>query len=159
MFSQTDEKFMRMAVEAARQAIASGQTPFGACIVREGRVLACAHNVVWQQTDITAHGEINTIRLACRAAGTVDLSGCIIYSTTEPCPMCFSAIHWARISRIVFGASIADAQKAGFNELTISNELMKKEGGSQVVVEGGCLKEECVPLFAQWLAAGKSKVY
>jgi tRNA(Arg) A34 adenosine deaminase TadA len=109
--------------------------------------------------DITAHGEVNTIRAACRSAGTIDLSGSTIYSTTEPCPMCFSAIHWAKIKRIVYGASIADAEAAGFNELTISNDLMKKAGGSAVVVEGGCLREACVGLFAEWKAAGKARTY
>ncbi|MBF0122561.1 MAG: nucleoside deaminase [Candidatus Omnitrophica bacterium] len=159
MFNKDDEKFMRLAIEKTREGITQGQTPFGACIVKDGQVIACDHNVVWGTTDITAHGEIHTIREACAARGSIDLSGSTIYSTTEPCPMCFSAIHWARIQRIVYGASIADAQRAGFNELAISNVLMKKEGGSPVVVEGGCLVEECVALFEEWKNSGKAKVY
>ena len=150
---------MRLAIQKTREGISQGQTPFGACIVKEGKVLACEHNVVWATTDITAHGEIHTIREACRKAGAIDLSGCTIYSTTEPCPMCFSAIHWARITRIVYGASIADAQMAGFHELKISNDVMKREGDSPVVVEGGCLADECVLLFAEWKSSGKEKVY
>ncbi len=160
MFTKEDEKYMRLAIEATRTGIRSGQTPFGACIVTgDGKIAACGHNVVWATTDITAHGEVNTIRLACRALERIDLSGCTIYSTTEPCPMCFSAIHWAKIARIVYGASIADAQKAGFNELTISNHLMKKEGGSPVIVEGGCLQDDCVALFAEWKTAGHARLY
>jgi tRNA(Arg) A34 adenosine deaminase TadA len=155
-----DEKFMRMAIEKAREGIRTGQTPFGACIVSStGDVVACDHNVVWSTTDITAHGEVNTIRAACKARGSIDLSGCVIYSTTEPCPMCFSAIHWAKISRIVFGASIADARAAGFNELTISNTLMKDKGQSPVEVDGGCLREACVALFEEWKNAGKARTY
>lgn len=150
---------MRLAIEKTREGIREGQTPFGACIVKDGRVAACAHNVVWATTDITAHGEVHTIREACRNLAVIDLSGCTIYSTTEPCPMCFSAIHWARIARIVYGASIADAQRAGFHELAISNRLMKEQGNSSVVVDGGCLREDCVRLFAEWKDAGKAKVY
>lgn len=160
MQTAQDELFMRMAIAKAREGIACGQTPFGACIVTaQGKVAACAHNVVWLTTDITAHAEINAIRQACRDLNTIDLSGCTIYSTTEPCPMCFSAIHWAKIARIVFGASIKDAQDAGFNELTISNGLMKREGQSPVVIEEGCQRRECVELFDQWQKQGNARVY
>ncbi|MFH0753120.1 MAG: nucleoside deaminase [Candidatus Omnitrophota bacterium] len=160
MITEIDKKFMRLAMARTVAGIKAGQTPFGACIVTaDGRVAACEHNVVWEMTDITAHGEVTTIRAACQALGAIDLSGCTIYSTTEPCPMCFSAIHWARIRRIVYGASIADAQKAGFNELTIANTLMKQAGGSPVEIEGGCLREECVALFTQWKDAGQARLY
>ena len=151
---------MRLAIEKTREGIRAGQTPFGACIVSsDGRVIACDHNVVWATTDITAHGEVNTIRVACKALGSIDLSGSTIYSTTEPCPMCFSAIHWAKISRIVYGASIADAQAAGFNELTIANTLMKEKGQSPVQIDGGCLREVCVSLFEEWKNAGRARTY
>jgi tRNA(Arg) A34 adenosine deaminase TadA len=160
MITPTDEKYMRLAIDKTAAGIALGQTPFGACIVApDGKIVACEHNLVWHATDITAHGEVTTIRAACKALGVIDLSGCTIYSTTEPCPMCFCAIHWARIRRIVYGASIADAQAAGFNELTIANTLMKKEGGSPVEIEGGCLREDCVSLFAQWQASGQARLY
>ena len=151
---------MRMAIDKAREGIRAGQTPFGACIVSaDGNVIACGHNVVWATTDITAHGEVNTIRAACKALGSIDLSGTVIYSTTEPCPMCFSAIHWAKISRIVFGASIADARAAGFNELVIANTLMKDKGRSSVEVDGGCLREACRALFQEWKDSGMARAY
>ena len=151
---------MRMAIEKARAGVLAGQAPFGACIVSShGDVIACDHNGVWATTDITAHGEMNAIRAACKALGSVDLSGSIIYSTAEPCPMCFSAIHWARISRIVFGASIADARAAGFNELMVSNVLMKDKGQSPVEIDGGCLREACVALFEEWKNAGQARTY
>jgi len=160
MFSERDKQFMKMAIEKAREGIAAGQTPFGACIVTsDGKVASCGHNEVWASTDITAHGEVNALRLACQALGRVDLSGCTIYSTTEPCPMCFSAIHWAKIGRIVYGAAISDAQTAGFNELAISNDRMKQESGSPIMIEAGCLQKECVNLFAEWKKFGKAKLY
>ncbi len=160
MLTEIDEKYMRLAIVKTREGIRSGQTPFGACIVtRDGLVAACAHNVVWQTNDITAHGEMHTIRAACRQLRSIDLSGCTIYSTTEPCPMCFSAIHWARIGRIVFGASIADARAAGFNELGISNETMKREGLSSIMIDGGCLRGECADLFPEWKVFGQTREY
>ncbi len=161
---------MNLAIGKARAGIRKGQSPFGACIVRDAgkggtggagakpEVVACTHNTVWKDTDSTAHAEINAIRSACRKLKTVDLSGCTIYSTTEPCPMCFSAIHWAKIDKIVFGASIADAKKAGFSELSVSDAELKKKGKSPVAVEGGFMKEECKKLFVEWKKA-KGKAY
>jgi guanine deaminase len=115
--------------------------------------------VVWKTTDITMHAEMHAIRVACKKLKTIDLSGCTIYSTTEPCPMCFSAIHWAKIDKIVFGCRIVDAQKAGFNELTISNKKMKKEGKSKVKVVGDFLREENLKVFEEFNKSKKKKVY
>ena len=160
MMHPLDETFMRLAIAKTREGIRQGQTPFGACVVSpRGDMMACAHNVVWATTDITAHAEVHAIRLACRESGSVDLSGATIYATTEPCPMCFSAIHWARIGRIVYGASIADARLAGFNELPIANVLMKKEGQSSVVIDGGCLRAACLCLFDEWQKTGYARTY
>ena len=104
-----DEAWMRVAIRHAELGIAEGQTPFGACIVKPGRKISVAHNLVWQSCDPTAHAEICAIREASSALGTIDLTGCTIYSTCEPCPMCLAACHWARMTRLVYGASIADA--------------------------------------------------
>jgi tRNA(Arg) A34 adenosine deaminase TadA len=127
--------------------------------VLDGQVIACEHNVVWRTTDATAHAEVTAIRAACRAASSVKLAGATIYSTTEPCPMCFAAIHWAGIARIVYGASIADAQRGGFGELTISNVDMKRLGGSGVEIVPAVLASEAVKLFDEWLADPKRRVY
>ena len=151
--------FMSQAIAAAERGIQNGQTPFGACIVRDGRVVAAAHNNVWADNDITAHAEVCAIRQACRKLATVDLSGCTIYSTCEPCPMCFSAIHWARIGRIVFGAAVADAAAAGFSEMPISNEQMKSLGGAEMEIVGGLLREQCVALFERWNARPDRRAY
>ena len=154
-----DEDFMRLAIEKAREGIAEGQTPFGACIVKGGQVITCEHNRVWQTTDSTAHAEVVAIRSACEALGTIDLSGSVMYATCEPCPMCFSACHWARISRIVYGAEIEDALDAGFNELTIPNPEMKKLGNSPVELRQGVLREECAALFAEWTEKRLTRKY
>ena len=147
-------EWMRLSIATAREGMEAGQTPFGAVIVKAGELVVAAHNVVWRTTDITAHGEVNAIRLACQKLSTIDLKGCTIYSSTEPCPMCFSAIHWAGMDRIVFGAAIKDAQAAGFEELTISNEQMKKLGGSKVEIVGGVMAEEAVELFSEFVRRG-----
>lgn len=153
-----DEYFMRLAIRKAKEGIKKGQSPFGACIAKNGKVVVCEHNVVWKEGNPVMHAEVHAIRKACRKLKTIDLSGCVIYSTTEPCPMCFSAIHWASIGRIVFGASITDAKKAGFNELIISNETMKKLGKGKVKIESGVLRKECVELFDLW-KKHKGKAY
>jgi len=143
---------MRIAMEMAQRGVEAGQSPFGACIVdSEGNVVARAHNQVVQTTDITAHAEVQAIRAACQNLNSIDLSGCTIYSTCEPCPMCFAACHWARLDRIVYGADIGDALGAGFNELTISNFQMRELGGSQVVVDGGCLSAENEAAFRAYI--------
>ena len=151
---------MRIAMEMARRSVDSGQSPFGACVVNgSGRVVAQAHNEVVRNTDITAHAEIQAIRAACREVGSIDLSGCTIYSTCEPCPMCFAACHWARLDRVVFGATIEHAKEAGFNELTISNVLMRELGGSPVVVNGGCLSAENEAAFRAYIGLPNRVTY
>ena len=155
----TDEKFMRLAINKAKQGIKKGQTPFGACIVKEGEIISCTHNVVWKNNDITAHAEINALRTACRKLKSIDLSGCTIYSTCEPCPMCFTACHWAKIDKIIFGARINDAQKFGFNECTISNKKMKQSSKSPIEIIGDFLREENIALFKLWFGKKNKKAY
>jgi tRNA(Arg) A34 adenosine deaminase TadA len=154
-----DEDFMRAAIEKAREGVSRGQTPFGACVVKDGRIVSSAYNTVWEDVDITAHAEVTAIRQACSKLKTVDLSGCVIYSTCEPCPMCFSAIHWAGIEKIVYGATIGDAKKAGFSELKICNADMKEFGCSPVKILGGFMREEALDLFKQWSQRKDKKVY
>lgn len=155
----SSNKFMRLAIKKAKEGASKGQSPFGACIVKKGKVIVSAHNIVWKTTDITAHAEVTAIREACKKLKTIDLSGCEIYTTTEPCPMCFSAIHWAKIKKLYSGTKIKDAKKAGFNELTVSNREMKKIGGSKVKIVEDFLKEECQEVFTDWLKVNKNKVY
>jgi guanine deaminase len=143
-------KFMELAIKEARKNIKRMDGgPFGACIVRDGDVMAVARNKVLI-SDCTSHAEINAIRLASLKIRSHDLSGCVIYSTTEPCPMCFSAIHWAKIEAVIYGATISDAKKIGFNELSISSKKMRREGKSPVKLIGGFLRQECVALLNEW---------
>jgi tRNA(Arg) A34 adenosine deaminase TadA len=155
----TEEDFMRQAIRITRDGIAAGQSPFGAVIVKNGEVVAAAHNTVWRDTDPTAHAEVNCIRKAARALSTIFLHGCTLYSTTEPCPMCLAAIHWAKIDKVVFGACIADAAEAGFCELHVDARVLAELGKSPLVVESGLLARECAALFGEWRAAGLCKPY
>ena len=154
-----DKKFMLQAIDIGREGALKGQAPFGAVIVKDGRVVVAAHNVVWETTDITAHAEINAIRIACKKLNTIDLSGVVLYSTCEPCPMCFSACHWAGISHIIFGVSIEDAKVIGFNELSISNEKLKKFGNLKIAVTANFMKDESQRLFDEWKGLFADRTY
>jgi tRNA(Arg) A34 adenosine deaminase TadA len=145
---------MRLAIERARAGISSGQTPFGCVIVRAGEVVGAGHNEVWARTDITAHAEIVTIQRACQRLNSIDLSGCVCYTTCEPCPMCASAIHWARLDLCVYGASIDDAAGAGFSELRLPAAEVNRAGGGRVQLRPGVLREECAALFREWKLEG-----
>ncbi len=154
-----EEEYMRLAIRKAQEGISRGQSPFGSTIVRAGEVVAVTHNVVWLTTDPTAHAEVTCIRAAAATLRTISLDGCTLYSTTEPCPMCLSAIHWAKIERVVFGATIDDARAAGFNELIVGAAQLAALGGSPLIVEGGFMQAECAALFGQWLTSGLAKSY
>ncbi|HZD42686.1 MAG TPA: nucleoside deaminase, partial [Methanomicrobiales archaeon] len=154
-----DASAMRRAISAAREGIQEGESPFGACIVLDGDPISVAHNQVWGSIDITQHAEIVAISEACRRLGSPHLTGAVLYSTCEPCPMCFSACHWADLQRVVCGAEIADAAHLGFRELTISNRTMKRLGGSDVEITAGFLRDECLVLFDEWLKRPDRKVY
>ena len=150
---------MELAIKEARKNFKSfSGGPFGACIVRKGRVIAVSRNTVLKN-DATAHAEINAIRIASRKLGTYDLSGCVIYSTTEPCPMCFVAIHWARIKRIIYGTKTSDAQKAGFNELNISAAKLASLGKSRIKLTAGVMAQECAKLLREWAALPNGVFY
>jgi tRNA(Arg) A34 adenosine deaminase TadA len=131
--------------------------PFGACLVKNDKVIAVSRNKVLKN-DATAHAEINAIREACRRLKTHDLSGCVIYSTTEPCPMCFSAVHWARIGAVVYGTNIADVKKRGFNELIISNASLKKVGKSPVRIIPA-FRQDCLKFLQDWDKSENKRVY
>jgi guanine deaminase len=155
----TDSDAMHIAIAKAQEGIATGQSPFGAAIFRDSQLLAAAHNTVWQTCDPTAHAEVNAIRLAARQLGVIALRGCTMYTTCEPCPMCLAAIHWAKLDRVVFGATIADAATAGFSELRLPASELAQRGGSPVTVAGPVCQAECADLFRQWHATGRGRPY
>ncbi len=152
-------ELMRLAIDTARQGIAGGQTPFGCAIAVGDQVVATAHNTVLADTNITAHAEINALRAACQSLGDVHLRGAIVASTCEPCPMCAAALHWAQVTHIYFGATIADATTSGFNELNLSAATVLRKGGSKVKLTGDLLTKECRDLFRQWQAQEGSRTY
>lgn len=125
-FTEQDKRFMQEAVDMAIKNVPTGHGgPFGAVIVKDGEVIAKAANSVIGDNDPTAHAEVNAIRLACKRLGTYDLSGCVIYASCEPCPMCLSAIYWAKLDKIYYAGTRFDANKAGFADEFIYDEFAK----------------------------------
>jgi tRNA(Arg) A34 adenosine deaminase TadA len=155
----TDEDFMRLAIGKTRTGIEAGQNPFGACVVKGGQVVSLEHGQVWATTDITAHAEVMALRAACRRLNTIDLAGCTLYSTCAPCPMCFTAAHWGKIARVVYGALVEDAAAVGFSELALTPEMMQQLGRSPMQVIGGVLQAECRELFRLWAARPGSRAF
>lgn len=143
---------MKVAIETCREGLAAGQSPFGCAIAIGDRIVARAHNTVVLTTDITAHAEVNAIRAGCLETGDIFLSDAMVATTCEPCPMCMAALHWARVDTVYYGATIGDADTAGFNELQFPAAELLKQGGSEVKLIGDTLQEECVQLFAEWQA-------
>lgn len=146
------ETLMRHAIEAARRGIGAGQSPFGCAIARGNELVVACHNIVWQSTDITAHAEVTALREACRKVEQILLDDCVVATTCEPCPMCMSALHWARVNTVYYGVTIADATEAGFNELNVDAATLLRMGGSQVILREGVLAEDCRQLFTLWRA-------
>jgi tRNA(Arg) A34 adenosine deaminase TadA len=110
-------EFLKMAIDLATTNVTSGAGgPFGAVVVKDGRVVATGVNKVTATNDPTAHAEVTAIRAACQELGTFQLDGCTIYSSCEPCPMCLTAILWARCEALVFGSTATDAAEAGFDD-------------------------------------------
>ena len=155
----SDAMWLRQAIDKAREGMAAGQSPFGAVIVRGGQLVSAAHNTVWRDTDPTAHAEVNCIRLAAKLLASISLQGCEMFTTCEPCPMCLSAIHWAKIDRVVFGAEICDATAAGFSELKMPAQGLAATAGSPLRVEGGLLTNECRELFQRWHQTPGKRLY
>ena len=153
------EELMQRAVEKTREGMKNGQSPFGCAIARGDEILAVTHNTVVASTDITAHAEVNALRAACQKANDILLTDCIVATTCEPCPMCMSALHWARVATVHYGASIGDADSAGFNELNVPAARLLEIGGSNVKLEHGPLIDECKTLFHEWLQLPGRKVY
>lgn len=118
--------FMRRAIELARQGMAGGHGgPFGAVIVRDGKIVGEGHNRVLSAVDPTAHAEVTAIRDAARNEGTFDLSGTTIYVNGLPCPMCMSSIFWARIDKVFYACAAEDAERIGFDDQEFYRQLEK----------------------------------
>jgi guanine deaminase len=120
------EKFMKLAIGLSEKNVAEGLGgPFGAVVVKDGKIIAKSGNKVTTTNDPTAHAEVSAIRLACKKLKTFDLSGCVVYTSCEPCPMCLSAIYWARIETIYYANTKVDAANIGFDDKFIYDEIEK----------------------------------
>jgi len=140
---------MRAAIATARRGMLAGEPPVGACLVRDGEVVATVGNGVIGELDVTAHAEMRAIREACQRLRSLSLDGCVLYATVEPCPMCLSACHYARIDEVVYGASLADMQAITRSELVVRHATLA-EGGFDVAISGPVLADECRELLRDW---------
>ena len=146
------DKYMKIAIAEAQKGIRAGHGgPFGCVIVKGGNIVGKGHNEVIKRSDPTCNGEVMAIRDACKKLGTFDLSGCELYTTAEPCPMCAGAIKWANISKVWYGCNIADTDSIGFRDKVfyeapedISEELDRAE---------------CLELFEEYRSISDKKLY
>jgi tRNA(Arg) A34 adenosine deaminase TadA len=143
-------EFMRRAIALALENVRSGGGgPFGAVIVKDGRVIAEGANRVTSSNDPTAHAEIVAIREACRVLRGFQLTGCDLYTTCEPCPMCLGAIYWARPARIFFAGTAADAANAGFDDAFIYDEIQLLPASRRIPMTQ-LLRDESLAIFSAW---------
>ena len=150
---------MKTAIEEARKGFNCNHGgPFGAIIVRDGVPIANAHNEVLNTNDPTAHAEILAIRKACALLESYDLSDCEIYSTSEPCPMCFSAIHWSRLKKLYFGTTRDDVALIGFDDSLIYDILSGKAKAVQME-NVNVDRESCLGLLEEWDAKPDKVLY
>jgi guanine deaminase len=144
------EKFMRLAIELSEYNVKQGQGgPFGAVIVKDGMIIARSPNRVVPENDPTAHAEVSVIRLACKELDTYNLTGCEIYTSCEPCPMCLGALYWARIDKIYYANTKADAAAIGFDDHFIYDELECKMEERKLPFTQ-LLRDEALEAFKLW---------
>ena len=149
MVTEKDKEFMREAIRLSMNSVETGGGPFGAVIVKDGRIVAGSSNSVTLDNDPTAHAEVNCIRKACKALGTFDLSGCDIYTSCEPCPMCLGAIYWAHLDRIFFANNRKDAAEIDFDDDFIYEEIVKPLDERKTPVIP-VLRNEALAVFTAW---------
>lgn len=153
------DTFMRRAIALAEQNVASGGGgPFGAVVVHDGRIIGEGTNQVTGTHDPTAHAEMVAIRAACTQLGTHSLAGCEIFASCEPCPMCLSAIYWARIERIFFGNTKTDAAAIGFDDDHIYREIPLPISERAIPTER-LLADEAITAFRAWETADNKIEY
>jgi tRNA(Arg) A34 adenosine deaminase TadA len=146
----TNSDYIREAIRISRENMEKGGGPFGAVIVRDGRIIARSGNEVVPDNDPTAHAEIKAIREACRYLGTYDLSGCVMYSSCEPCPMCLGAIYWSRLDQLWFAADREDAAEAGFDDSFIYREINQPIDKRSIPTHQE-LRGEALQAFKEWI--------
>jgi guanine deaminase len=142
--------FMQQAIALATENVTSGAGgPFGAVVVRDGVVIATGANRVTLNNDPTAHAEVMAIRAACQSLNTFQLTGCVVYTSCEPCPMCLAAIYWARCSAIFYGNTAADAAAIGFDDSFLYTEV-KKPLADRSIPTHQLLSDQAISSFQAW---------
>jgi len=147
--SRTHKDYLSKAINIARENQEKGGGPFGAIIVKEGKVIAKSGNTVALDNDPTLHAEINVIRMACKKLGHFELKGCTLYSSCEPCPMCLGAIYWSRLDAVYFSAKKEDAKDAGFDDSFIYEELKISPEKRRIPMYQQKRSEGLIP-FEEW---------
>lgn len=146
---ENDRLFMQQAIDLSVANVANGGGPFGAVIVRDGKVVATGVNRVTANCDPTAHAEVSAIRAACQVVGDFKLEGCTIYTSCEPCPMCLSAIYWAGISRIYYGNTKEDAEAIDFSDKFIYEEIDRPVAQRSIPTRM-LMREQALKAFRDW---------
>jgi guanine deaminase len=150
MPQQPDPRFMEQAIALATENVVSGRGgPFGAVIVKDGKLIATGTNQVTASNDPTAHAEVTAIRNACSMLGTFSLDGCEVYTSCEPCPMCLAAIYWSRCKVIYYGNCAADAAKVGFDDEFLYKELQRPLSERELPIQQ-LLPQQAWESFAAW---------
>ena len=145
----TNKELMQRAINLSKESVLNGGGPFGAVIARNGEIIAEGSNNVTTHCDPTAHAEVSAIRKAAEKLGTFDLSGCQIYTSCEPCPMCLGAIYWAHLDKIYYANDRKDAAEIGFDDDFIYQELQLKPFERQKPSEI-IMREEAIEAFRMW---------
>ena len=145
----TDQLLMQKAIDLSIENVKCGGGPFGAVIAKEGKIISTGVNQVTKNNDPTAHAEVSAIRKAARKLGTFDLSGCEIFTSCEPCPMCLGAIYWAHLDKLYYGNSKTDAKAIGFDDSFIYDELKMEPADRKIAIKR-LLSEEAIRAFKDW---------
>ncbi|MBS1660749.1 MAG: nucleoside deaminase [Bacteroidetes bacterium] len=159
MIAENDAIFLKMAIALAKEGVENGKGgPFGCVIVKDGVVIGRGCNGVTSTNDPTAHAEVMAIRDACQRLGDYQLTGCVVYASCEPCPMCLGALYWARPDRVVYAASRDEAADAGFDDAFIYTEINLPGKGRKIPFEHEAV-EGSEEVFALWKEKGNRKLY
>ena len=159
MSAEDHKNYMIEAIKMAEENIATSKGgPFGAVVVKDGKIIAACGNRVTSTNDPTAHAEIVAIRQACTELGPFDLAGCEIYASCEPCPMCLGAIMWSRIDKLYFAADRLDASRAGFDDELFYTEL-HLPADKRLLKPTQILQDEANAVFDKWIEDGNKILY
>jgi len=142
-------QFMSRAIELSIDSVRKGGGPFGSVIVKDNKIISEGYNTVTTTNDPTAHGEIVAIRKACKILNNFDLKGCDLYTSCEPCPMCLSAIYWARIDKVYYANTRNDAQKIDFDDSLIYEEFMKSIKERKIQMQQ-MMRDQALKAFDLW---------